>query len=1179
MDSTKEQLRGSLVFSETKIELALHVGEVFSGAFDIEELSGLSMEGCIYSSTIRMHVDKATFSGTKTTIHYSFDSEGMQPGDVLKGTFSIVSNMGEYVLSFVVMINHEVLESSLGPIKNLFHFTNLAKSEWSEAVRVFSLPGFIDIITGNDAKYRDLYIGLCGHGNKNYALDEFLIGINKKQIAEYKLSKDELRLTNPQGDVETSVFIERNGWGYALFAVKAEGDFIELSTNRISENDFYNNQYEFNFRILEGRLHSGKNYGRIIFKYLYGTLSVDICVANVDLVRKSITGHKRKSVNFSLVRYYLDYCNKTIGKNKWVQLSEELLSHRASIDNDGLENNLYQTYLLLLQERYNEAKWILDRRIADVIEDAPNELYCFYLYLMALYNVDDYYTREISSTIKSIYEKDPTNWRVAWVLMHTSDELKRNPSRMYAFALRQIEFGCTSPILFVEVVRLLNSMPSLLVHFDNEEKVVLDFAAKNNLMSPELANHVAYQALKQREFDKKTLRILINISSDNEDADIVQAICSQLMKGDLIGEQYFDWYKKGIENNFSITRLYECYMMSLNLVSDQPIPREVLMYFSYQSTLPMEQSAYLYAYVVRNKEELSDIYETYTEAIERFVVKQLYAEKINRDLAYLYQEVLMRGMATVDNIRQFSKILLTHCIRIPESGIVNVVVMDERLKQEIVYPVHNKMAFVTLPSSDYTVLLEDSVGNRFYGTKEYSTERYFLPRKLLPKIEVYTEDSLLFDLYVCEGNKDHITVTERNVGRYAYLEQHDAVNDVFKAAIRMPLLRYYQDREDVARIDELLDSTVGEDIPYKDRDEFLRILVSRGLVSRAFNYIRYYGSEEIDPKIVARVASMVIERDGMVCDSELTYMVESAFNKGKYNETLLTYLVLFYQGTVKNLRNIWKAASGFYVDTYVICEKMIKQSLWTGAYIGEEVQILREYVEGGAKSDVELDYLEYFAHEHFVRDRIVDGYMFQEMVRLYDNNEPVPVVCMLAYLKYYSETTNFSKLSEAEIDHIRRFIQVIYSEHNMFLPFMQNYKSISTEALEMSNMTMIEIKATPGARVTINYIVTDGKNDSEGYTREEMVNVYGGVFVKSFLLFFGETVQYYITEEYEGMEQLTESGTLIRNDVDTDSITDRYSMVNDIAIADALKDYDTALELLDEYKYKEYITKKLFRLQ
>ena len=46
-----------------------------------------------------------------------------------------------------------------------------------------------------------------------------------------------------------------------------------------------------------------------------------------------------------------------------------------------------------------------------------------------------------------------------------------------------------------------------------------------------------------------------------------------------------------------------------------------------------------------------------------------------------------------------------------------------------------------------------------------------------------------------------------------------------------------------------------------------------------------------------------------------------------------------------------------------------------------------------------------------------------------------------------------------------------------------------------------------------------------------------------------------------------------------ESTGDRYSCVNDIAIAYTLKDYNTAFKLLEEYKYKEYLVDSIFTPQ
>ncbi len=1177
--SKRGREQGSLSFSESKIEITLKQDDLYEGYFEIECSDDGVMEGYIYSSSIRMQAGVRFISGNKIAVPYEFDSSGMNQGDVLKGNFMIVSSFGEYILPFAVSISHEVIESSLGSIRNLFHFTNLAKSDWDEAVRVFYSPGFIDIMTGTDASYRNLYMGLTSGGNKNHNLEEFLIGINKKKIIEYSVSQESFKITDVHERVSESFSLIKDGWGYVLVGVKAIGDFIVLPKNRLKSEDFDGDECVFEYGIDPDKLHSGNNFGRIVFKHLYGQIAVDITVSNTSQKRRSGALHREKNARYLLVRHYLDHRMDLISRNKWVTLCEDIVSHRGSIDSSDIENALYEAYLLLVQERFNEAKWILDRQIAPYIEEESDEFYCFYLYLTVLYNVDHFYTADIASRISAIYDKNPDNWRIAWVLLKTSDEFKRNPARMYDFALGLLSGGCNSPLVYIEIVKMLHAMPSLLTRFDDEELRVLNFAARNRLISLELREQIAYQAGRFKDYDIRIVRILKALYDSNPTDDVLQAICYQLIRGGRTGDKYYEFYAEGVKRGFGITRLYECYLESAGERTDVIIPREALMYFSYDNDLSAPQKAYLYAYIIKHKNEDPDIYMEYRATIERFTLSQLYAGRLNRDLAYLYTEIVLGQMPTEDNLTQFAGLLLIHQIRVEDPQVVSVIIMDERLKKERVYPVSGSKAYVVLPSSDYTLLLEDSLGNRYFGTKEYVTERFFLPRKMLPLVEPYAKDDLFLNLYICEGNKDFVSVNDRNHERYLYLEQSEEVDDGFKAAIRLPLVKYYRDADDTAMLDGLLERMERNDIPVKDRDELIRLLISRGLLDRAFEYVLYYGPESMEAQVLVRLSTMLIDRDGLIEDDRLTAVILSAFDRGKYNETGLLYLVTFYKGPAKNLRNIWKAASGFYVETYNICERMIEQTLKTGAYIGDEAQVLREYVEGGGRTALELEYLTYLAQEYFVGDRLMDEYFFGEMARIYENENELPTVCMLAFLKYYAYNAKLSELSDNTAEHIRRYIKKLYVQDGIIMPFMQSFASVSRESEEMSKLTVVEYRGEPGSRVTINYFISSENSSNYGYTRDEMKEIYGGIYTKSFLLFFGETLQYYVTEEHSGMEELTESGTANKNDVDSSDLADRFNLINDIAMASTLGDYDTALRLLEEYKEKEYITDRLFNIQ
>ena len=133
---------GSLDFSCAKIEISIHKGEVYEGTFHVCGTQGQFTSGTVLSSDLRMECLTTEFVGCDEEIAFCFHGEKLEEGDVVKGNFYIISNHGEYYLPFVASVEHTVLESSVGVVRNLFHFANLAKSDWQEALRLFYSPEF-----------------------------------------------------------------------------------------------------------------------------------------------------------------------------------------------------------------------------------------------------------------------------------------------------------------------------------------------------------------------------------------------------------------------------------------------------------------------------------------------------------------------------------------------------------------------------------------------------------------------------------------------------------------------------------------------------------------------------------------------------------------------------------------------------------------------------------------------------------------------------------------------------------------------------------------------------------------------------------------------------------------------------------------------------------------------------
>ena len=150
----------------------------------------------------------------------------------------------------------------------------------------------------------------------------------------------------------------------------------------------------------------------------------------------------------------------------------------------------------------------------------------------------------------------------------------------------------------------------------------------------------------------------------------------------------------------------------------------------------------------------------------------------------------------------------------------------------------------------------------------------------------------------------------------------------------------------------------------------------------------------------------------------------------------------------------------------------------------------------------------------------------------------------------------------------------------IYMSFFKNlWEGRESNLSRFSDKTIIEYKTDPGKKVYIHYII-EGEDESSGeYVTEEMRDMYGGVHAKAFVLFFGENLLYYITEEYEGEELLTESASIQKSDISRDSTDSRFNEVNDIVIAQTLQDYDTVDNLLYEYYKQAYVIGKMFTLQ
>ena len=267
---------GKLSFSVSRIEETIPAGEIYEGSFTIESIDESPASGNVYTSSMRLVCRIDSFEAKSVDVTFLFDSTGLEPGDIVKGDVQIVSDKGEYYIPFAFSIVRSIVKSSMGSIKNLFHFTNQAQMSWEEAVSLFYSREFTQVFEGNEKSQLIKYRGFCNNPGDEESVDNFLIAVNKKQPIYYSVDKTIHEFTNISESLRCELPVRKSTWGYVYLSAETDCDFLRIEKDKLTSNDFLGNVHRFVFFVEEDKLHEGRNFGRLIFRSSHQKLEVTI---------------------------------------------------------------------------------------------------------------------------------------------------------------------------------------------------------------------------------------------------------------------------------------------------------------------------------------------------------------------------------------------------------------------------------------------------------------------------------------------------------------------------------------------------------------------------------------------------------------------------------------------------------------------------------------------------------------------------------------------------------------------------------------------------------------------------------------------------------------------------------------------------------------------------------------
>lgn len=1161
-----------LAFSEETIDLSVIEGRSEAGSFVIESTNQIKICGIVYSTNPRMECLNPHFEGEKVRIRYQFNSKGLTEGDACEGKFVIVCNQIEYSLSFCARITRLYAEASTGAVKSLDDFTRLAASNWDEAYHLFYNRNFLNTIPYDNVYERLTYEGFACARPSGQNMEEFLIGVNKKQPVSISVDKSEeifMASKEPQSGCFT---ITKDNWGYTEIRLRTDCEFIKLSKPVLTLDDFIGKTYLYEYIIDASAMHAGRNFGRIYIDGVYQSFTIDI-TAGVRDDDGSISGidvtKDIKECMVGIMELYTSFRLKRIVTGVWANETISILNHLHALMPDEHMYELMKAQAFIINRQRQEAKWILDDfKHSNPDKKAP--IWGYYLYLMTLLEREPSYVDNMTHEVELIFYENPDSVLLFWVLLFLRDQYFDDS----AGKLKDIKYwvlrGCSSPYLYIEAYYLISQDPYLIKELSVFELRILSWAVKEKALTKELAGAIFEAVDLAGGFDNRVYELLTAAYEICPEAEYVGIICSYLIKGHKNDTCFHKWFELGIENKLRLTGLYEAYLITMDDRQISPVPKIIQMYFSFDNKLPYRKLAVLYNNIIAAKETEPEVYHKYRKAMGRFAMDQAQLRHIDDNLAVLYEDMLELGFINEELSAAFSDIIYTHKLIVFDKRIVRAIIYQNEMKEPQIVPVTDQCAYFELFSNDYVILFEDSRGYRYVKSISYRLQRLMDAEKYLDRCISLSPDRPQYIVSHFKHVRDYSDFTKDDLKLFKPVFYSESFSDSYKAVMGYRILKYCQlhDYEDYVR--PFLQGINFDTLQKDARKYLIDMLVSNRLYEKAYDMAMEYGID-----MLAAASKVVLCENALkvqhVDDDFMVQLAISAFKTGKYSDLVLKYLCENYTGPTDELINLWHAADKFSISSMKLDERILEQGIYTQIEPEKISDIFMEYYKRAGNEKLILAYISLVAHGYLHSGGCKADFIFDIIEKRFIGNRTLNDACQLALLKHFAEKTD---ITQAELE-IEDTLLKYYIYNNMYFDFFARLDYRLLEKYFLYDKAFLQYESTPGTHVVLHY---SRDEDGEEFNSEDMVEMYDGIYVKTFVIFFGELIRYYITEEHDNSIEVKESNRLTCNNIPGDNDHSRYNLINEMIISDTLSDETTLKSNINEYKRLDAATKQLFKL-
>ncbi len=1168
LNETFEYAAPQLLLTGDVPEGEVQEGGMLSGTLSVSHPEGKKIRGFVYPSNPRMSVSAQDFYSASPRIRWQLDLTGLLPGEKTEGSITFCTELGEREVAYSVSIRPEPLKTSLPDVHGL---AVMAEKDFDAACDVFLSEGFGESLLADSYENQTLWKALREEEVREHALEEFLIGTRQKEPIELSLSSDTRKIENPEGTVLEQVTLQKSTWGYLELEISSDARFLRVEKKRVSTAEFIGSKWDLRYIIDANFLHAGRNWGRITVRTCYQTLTYEVCAevrSGIDLRPHRVQGVMIRKA----VLLYLDYRLGRIDLKQWAERTTSVIGSYKRAGGEDIRADLLSVFVMQAEGKRSSSERELHRieRTQDVLSDPETE--AAWLYLSTFFSRDQEYITQVRGRIRILHLEHRSSWLIQWLAFYLLEDEMGGDSGRLETILRHIERFSCSPVLLLEAVQIALKNPFLLHDWTGGARMVVNFAVKEGIADERLILHSMNLIRRRNRFDSATFRMLARCYESTRLDDVLAVWTQMAIIGEKKEEKYFSLYQAAVSRDLKITGLYEYYMETMGEVRIEQMPQVIRRFFVMNDALDWRKKARIYRNMSDSADSIPQIFAAMRPQVEKFITDQIQMMRINEDLAVLITRYLNRQMVTASLARKLIRLLFTFEIDCRSPLMKRVVVADTRLGRVRTVPITDHSAQVQIYSEQSRILLEDADGHRCASTSLYLARHLLDDTKLLNFCIQEAADDPHLVLFFALNPKSHQPITHQALRFFLDAVRQSGISEDYRMQVRAWLLDYYDTHTSEETIGAFLRGIDIDTYVSIDRKKLLALLTQEGMYETAWPVIEKYGAEGVDLNILVRILSQTVLDKDYEEDRTLLAFCAALFESGKVEEHLLSYLLMYYDGPVGKMKELWRLGQEYGLDTMTIEKKILSMIIFTREGSEGSEQIYLSFRRALGSRRLSRAYVILRCYEYLVKEFPVMEAIFEECQREHRKGSRLPDVCGLALLQYLSTVPEMNQEQQETAGELLAW----YTGRGIRFAYFLRFPQEMISGLGIEDKVFCEAVADPKSSVRLFY---RDKHENNPFTEETMRDVFEGIRVREFVLFEDEELECYTVEiRPDGSSIVSPHRYLRSGPVPRNLKESRYGRITAMSKLLSEGDREGFTEALKEYRQLDSLTKEIFTL-